>query len=70
MAADRRPEAAIAAGSLLDGLPAGPLDTELFEALLDRPGVRLERIVSTGQTTPDGDWDDQTADEWVVLLRG
>jgi cupin 2 domain-containing protein len=70
LAADRRPEAAIAAGSLLDGLPAGPLDTELFEALLDRPGVRLERIVSTGQTTPDGDWYDQTADEWVVLLRG
>lgn len=30
----------------------------------------MERIVSTGQTTPDGQWYDQNADEWVMLLSG
>jgi cupin 2 domain-containing protein len=70
LAADGRPGPAPSAGNLFTGLPAGTLDEEQFEALLDRPGIRLERIVSTGQATPGGDWYDQTADEWVVLLRG
>lgn len=43
---------------------------EFFETLLDRPGVRIERIVSTGQTTPAGEWYDQVEDEWVALLTG
>lgn len=43
---------------------------ELFETLLQTPGVRVERIVSTGQTTPPGEWYDQTDDEWVALLSG
>ena len=43
---------------------------ELFEPLLTRPGVRIERIVSTGQTTPPGEWYDQAWDEWVLLLAG
>jgi cupin 2 domain-containing protein len=34
------------------------------------PGVRVERIVSTGHVTPPGEWLEQDADEWVVLLRG
>jgi cupin 2 domain-containing protein len=38
--------------------------------LLARAGVRLERIVSLGQTTPEGQWCDQETDEWVLLLRG
>lgn len=43
---------------------------ELFETLLQVPGVRLERIVSTGQVTPPGEWYDQADAEWVVLLSG
>lgn len=61
---------AVAAGNLFAGLPAAALAEERFEALLERPGVRVERIVSTGQGTPAGDWYDQPGDEWVVLLRG
>ena len=30
----------------------------------------LERIVSTGQSTPAGEWYDQGKDEWVILLSG
>ena len=47
-----------------------PLTAEVFETLLARPGIRIERILSKGQTTPEGQWYDQTDDEWVVLLKG
>lgn len=56
-------------GNLYRGLPAQAAE-ELFEPLLERPGLRLERIVSTGQATAPGQWYDQAADEWVVLLAG
>lgn len=38
--------------------------------LLERAGLRLERIVSLGHATPPGEWYDQQRDEWVVLLSG
>lgn len=57
------------AGNLLADLPTD-LPEEQFDALLDRDGLTLARIVSTGQATPDGDWYDQPRDEWVVVLRG
>ena len=44
--------------------------SEQFDTLLDRPGFRLERIVSTGQATPAGEWLCQPHAEWVVLLAG
>jgi cupin 2 domain-containing protein len=43
---------------------------ERIDVLLDTPGARLERIVSTGHATPPGEWYDQDRDEWVVVLRG
>lgn len=43
---------------------------ELFEVLLTTPNILIERIVSTGQSTPDGQWYDQDRDEWVILLQG
>ena len=43
---------------------------EVFTGLLDRPGVRIERIVSGGQTTPEHQPFVQDADEWVVVLAG
>ncbi|MEO9131096.1 MAG: cupin domain-containing protein [Sphingomonas sp.] len=43
---------------------------EAFTALLDRPGVRIERIVSEGQATPEDEPMVQAEDEWVVLLQG
>lgn len=30
----------------------------------------IERIVSTGQTSPEGFWYDDPREEWVVLLAG
>ena len=56
--------------SLLRNLPAGAEAAERFEDLLNRPGVRIERIVSTGQATAPGEWMDQAWDEWVMLVLG
>jgi cupin 2 domain-containing protein len=55
--------------NLLGDLPATS-EEEHFIALLERPGVRIERIVSTGQATPPGEWLSQAHEEWVLLLKG
>jgi hypothetical protein len=38
--------------------------------LLSRKGVRIERIVSTGQSLPAGESYNQEYDEWVLLVSG
>ncbi|MBM4093852.1 MAG: cupin domain-containing protein [Planctomycetes bacterium] len=43
---------------------------EVFEPLVRGGAFTLERIVSTGQSTPAGHWYDGQRDEWVVLLSG
>ncbi len=48
----------------------GPGDEEFVEELLRRPGVRIERIVSRGHSSPPGFWYDQDETEWVVLVSG
>ena len=55
--------------NLLDDLPDAA-EAEIVTALLSRPGVRIERIVSTGQATPVDAPYDQDHDEWVLLLAG
>lgn len=59
----------IRSGSLLSNVPAR-LDAERFDTLLARPGLRIERIVSTGQASPADFWYDQPQDEWVCVLAG
>jgi cupin 2 domain-containing protein len=63
-------EAAVKAGRLLEGLPAVPLAKEITDILADAREVRIERIVSTGQVTPEGEWYDQDNDEWVLVVAG
>ena len=48
--------------------PAGADET--FATLAERPGAAIERIVSTGQASPEGFWYDQDWTEWVVVLAG
>lgn len=56
--------------NLFAGLPSTVTVDEQFATFLQRPGLRIERIVSTGQATPEGFWYDQDEGEWVVLLQG
>ena len=51
------------------GARSTPENEQFFE-LLKRPGLRIERIVSTGQCSPPDFWYDQPEGEWVVLLQG
>ncbi len=51
-------------------VPSNSSDREWFETLLTGDRVRIERIISTGQTTPAGEWYDQETDEWVMLVQG
>lgn len=43
---------------------------ETFEDLLCRENLRIERIVSHGQTSPEQGWYDQEEHEWVLVLKG
>jgi cupin 2 domain-containing protein len=63
------PLEAPALAALLADLP-DVLPEERFETLWETPSFRLERILSHGQATPEGDWYDQAWDEWVLLLQG
>ncbi|MCU6679337.1 cupin domain-containing protein [Leclercia tamurae] len=45
-------------------------EAEIFDALLVAPGIKIERIVSTGQASPPEFWYCQDENEWVVVLRG
>ena len=55
--------------NLFDDLPARA-HQEIVTELLLRQGVRIERIVSTGQSTPADKPYNQDHDEWVLLLTG
>lgn len=56
-------------GNIYSSIPA-PLKEELLEILLAAKGIRIERIVSQGHATPEGQWYDQDTAEWVILLKG
>jgi cupin 2 domain-containing protein len=46
------------------------LGEELFTSLLNRDGVRIERIVSDGHASEEGFWYDQPEHEWILLVEG
>jgi cupin 2 domain-containing protein len=51
------------------GFP-GTMMEEMSETLLNTQHFMLERIISSGQMTPPGEWFDQESSEWVVLING
>lgn len=55
--------------NLFSDIPTG-LPEEVFTTLLASGEVRIERIVSHGQASPEGFWYDQTQHEWVLVLTG
>ena len=55
--------------NLFAALP-GDSSREHFLELLAGSGLRIERIVSFGQSSPAGFWYDQPHAEWVLVLAG
>jgi len=55
--------------NFLENIPKESKD-ELFERILDKKDIKIERIVSYGQTSSEDFWYDQDQDEFVVVLKG
>ncbi len=56
--------------NLFKQLPRSTEKNEQFSELLKQPGLRIERIVSTGQASPPDFWYNQPGGEWVLLIQG
>ena len=52
-------------GNIPESLPG-----EIFESLINTSGVRVERIISKGHTSPETGWYEQAQNEWVMVLQG
>lgn len=48
----------------------GNLSEEVTEILLKTNIIRIERIISNGQSSPDQFWYDQEENEWIIVLKG
>ena len=55
--------------NLFADLPA-EIPAELVDVLAENEHIRIERIVSHGQSSDEGFWYDQAETEWVVVLTG
>ena len=55
--------------NIFQNLPRN-LDEELFTTILEKDGLKLQRIVSEAHTTAKGEWYDQADNEWFILLQG
>jgi cupin 2 domain-containing protein len=59
----------VATGNLFADIPAR-LAHEHVTTLMSSPDLRIERIVSHGQSSPPDFWYDQAQAEWVIVLAG
>lgn len=43
---------------------------EIFTELLKTPNIKIEQIISYGQSSPNDFWYDQEENEWAIVLDG
>ena len=55
--------------NIFDSIPTD-LSSEIFDDLVSSDTVKIERIISKGQTSPDFGWYDQEQNEWVIIIAG
>lgn len=46
------------------------LTDEMFIKLFEKENCAIEKIISSGQVTKEGEWLEEDGDEWVILLQG
>jgi len=46
------------------------LDNELMQVLQQSDNIKIQRIVSKGQVSPETGWYDQQQNEWVIVIKG
>ena len=59
----------LTSGNLFADMPSA-LSAEQLDVLRATPNLKIERIVSHGQTSPEGFWYDQNDNEWVMVVAG
>jgi cupin 2 domain-containing protein len=57
------------AGNIFTYLPRRSAE-EIFSCLFKHQGLKIERIISEGQSTPSGEWLVQQGLEWVMVVKG
>ncbi len=55
--------------NIFDSIPDN-LDVEVFDLLLQSNQLKIERIISKGQSSPKSGWYNQDKNEWVIVLKG
>ncbi|OGU16502.1 MAG: cupin [Ignavibacteria bacterium GWB2_35_12] len=55
--------------NIFDNIQAGS-GIEIFEDLLKKENLKLERIISYPNSISENQWYGQAHDEWVILLKG
>ncbi|KAB2824735.1 cupin domain-containing protein [Aliivibrio finisterrensis] len=55
--------------NLFEDIPTS-VPSEIFEEIVTTQNLRIERIISHGQSSPEQGWYDQDENEWVVVLSG
>ena len=55
--------------NIFSNIPA-ELANEIFEDILSTEKLRVERIVSKGQISPENGWYNQDENEWLIVLSG
>jgi len=46
------------------------IPSEIFEDIITKENLKIQRIISKGHVTPKSQWYNQTQDEWVLILKG
>ncbi len=52
-----------------DKIPSN-IREEITEQIISNDKIRIERIISKGQFSPENYWYDQEESEWVILIKG
>ncbi len=55
--------------NLFENIPES-FPEEIFDIILQKPGIRIERIISRGNSSPENFWYDQENDELAFLIQG
>lgn len=56
--------------NIFDDLPQFPQKNELIQILSQSTNIKIERIISSGQSSPANYWYEQIQNEFVILIKG
>ncbi len=55
--------------NLLRNIPTSVPD-EIFETIISKQNIKIERIISKGHKSEANFWYDQDKSEWILILKG